>query len=106
MPSYEGIVLAATVVIHGAALSSVDAPGPELPAEAATSVHRTRGSLGRRAGWGAAAGAAAGALTGLAVLAMCDSYCVGARGRGLALHVGVGAAVGGAVGALIHLGRE
>jgi hypothetical protein len=29
-------VLAATVVIHGEALSSVDAPGPELPAEAET----------------------------------------------------------------------
>ncbi len=29
-------VLAATVVIHGDALSRVDAPGPELPAEAAT----------------------------------------------------------------------
>src|SRR5680860_213369 len=30
------MVLAATVVIHGDALSSVEAPGPELPAEAAT----------------------------------------------------------------------
>ncbi|MET3801863.1 hypothetical protein ABID70_001818 [Clavibacter michiganensis] len=29
-------VLAATVVIHGDALSSVEAPGPELPAEAET----------------------------------------------------------------------
>jgi hypothetical protein len=29
---------AATVVIHGAALSAVDAPGPSLPAEAATKI--------------------------------------------------------------------
>ena len=32
--SYEGIVLAATVVIHGLALSRVDEPGPSLPADA------------------------------------------------------------------------
>ena len=32
VPSYVGIVDAATVVYHGEAWSAVDAPGPELPA--------------------------------------------------------------------------
>ena len=36
MPSYGATVLAATVVSQGDVLSSVAAPGPLLPAEAAT----------------------------------------------------------------------
>ncbi len=36
VPSQLGMVVAATVVIHGDALSRVDAPGPSLPAEADT----------------------------------------------------------------------
>jgi hypothetical protein len=78
-----------------------------MPGGAAASARQqTHRSRGRAVAWGAVAGAAAGTLTGLGVLAMCDSYCDGVRGRGLALHIGVGAVVGGAVGALVHHLRD
>ncbi|HEX5830453.1 MAG TPA: hypothetical protein VFY16_05685 [Gemmatimonadaceae bacterium] len=62
-------------------------------------------SLGRGVGWGTVAGAA-GTLTGLTVLAMCDEYCGDDRTSGMALHIGIGTVVGGAVGALVHHLRD
>ncbi len=56
----------------------------------------------RAIGWGAAAGALAGTVSGLAVLAACDGYCAANRGPGVALHIGVGTVLGGAVGALVY----
>jgi hypothetical protein len=44
----------------------------------------------------------AGTVSGLAVLAACDGYCAANRGPGVALHIGVGTVLGGAVGALVY----
>jgi hypothetical protein len=75
--------------------------GRSAPAPRAT--RRATGPTRWRAiGWGAAAGALAGTLSGVAVLAACDTYCARGRGEGMALHIGVGTVVGAGIGALVH----
>jgi hypothetical protein len=59
-------------------------------------------SMARHVGWGALLGASAGVLSSVVVLSLCQEYCEGNRGAGIAIHVGVGAAAGAGVGAVLH----
>ena len=58
--------------------------------------------LWRSIGRGAVIGAAAGTLSSLALIVACGTWCDDNRGLVIGLHVGVGTAVGGTVGALVY----